>query len=80
MFYNFTCATCSESFNIHFKNIIKKDTLICPNCSNKLPDELFGKLQSATKLLMEVNDNANKKDNSHLTHANPNHFYFQIQK
>jgi len=80
MFYTFTCATCSESFNVHFKNITKKDALICPNCSNRLPDGCFAKLQSAAKLLMEVDDNAQKTDNSHITHDNPNHFYYQILK
>ena len=78
MTYNFKCGTCSETFNVYDKNLVKKDSLICPNCSNKLPDEVFQKLKSAAELLVEVNKNSTKLDGA-VTRQNSNHFYYTLQ-
>lgn len=77
--FTFTCATCDESFNVYSNNLVKKDCLICPNCSNRLPDEVFHKLKTATELLIEVDKNSEQTDGSHLSGDNLNHFYYKIQ-
>lgn len=42
----FTCMTCNEKFNVEFKHMLKKDALVCPNCSNTLPDDVFQHLKT----------------------------------
>ena len=42
----FTCNKCSESFNVSSDYLLKKDSIICPNCSYELPKESFKHLQT----------------------------------
>ena len=78
MTYSFECCTCGETFRVFDDNLVKKDSLICPNCSNQLPDDVFQKLKAAAKLLLEVNENSTTSEK--LFHAeNLNHFYYKIQ-
>lgn len=51
--FNFKCQHCCEQFNIHFKYMLKKESIICPNCSNALPEESFKHLKAVANSLEE---------------------------
>ena len=42
---NFCCNICNESFNVSDENLIKKDSVVCPNCSTKFPEASFIELK-----------------------------------
>ena len=77
--FSFECCTCGESFNVYSENLVQKDCLVCPNCSNRLSDEVFQKLKASAQLLIEVDKNSKVRNASHLTNRNPNHFDYKIQ-
>jgi DNA-directed RNA polymerase subunit RPC12/RpoP len=37
----FICNECNEEFNIMDEFLIKKDSVVCPNCSSKFDQESF---------------------------------------
>ncbi len=78
MMYTFTCNKCLESFNVQSKYLVQKERLICPNCSNQLPDNVFEKLKSAAQALNEYDKNSEILNNN-ITLSNKNHFYYKIQ-
>lgn len=51
--FSFTCKRCNEEFNVDFEYIPTKDSLICPNCSNILPNDSFQHLKNIVKSLEE---------------------------
>lgn len=55
--YNFECFDCGCKFNVESKYLVQKENLICPNCSAKLPDNIFEVLKTAAKALEEYDKN-----------------------
>ena len=51
--YHFECLACGEKFNVQSKFLVQKDSLVCPNCSAKLPDSTFEILQKAATSLRD---------------------------
>lgn len=71
--FSFTCHTCSEQFNVEFKYILNKDSLVCPNCSNTLPDDAFQKLKTIVTSLTEY-----EQSGVHNCMEKANHFAVTI--
>ena len=71
--FSFMCQTCNEQFNVDFEYMLKKDSLVCPNCSNTLPDDVFKHLITITKSIEEYEASGM---NNHR--ENPNHFAMTI--
>lgn len=55
--YNFECFDCGCEFTVEEKYLVQKENLICPNCSAKLPDNIFNELKTAATALMEYDKN-----------------------
>lgn len=55
--YNFQCCTCNEDFKVQSRYLTQKDSLVCPNCSAKLADNVFEKLKTAATALKEYDEN-----------------------
>lgn len=56
----FYCYQCREAFNVSDRYLIKKDSVICPNCSLQLNEKSFISLKNAIQSLSEAhsaNDN-----------------------
>ncbi len=51
--YCFTCQTCGNQFYVEPEYMLKRDSLVCPSCSNTLPDEVFQHLKNAAISLEE---------------------------
>lgn len=45
--FEFTCISCKESFVIHFDELIKDGSIICPNCKQKMDAAISEKLRTA---------------------------------
>lgn len=52
----FKCYTCGEDFNISDKYLAKKDSIVCPNCSSVLPEEVFKGLKEGVQLITSSRD------------------------
>lgn len=55
--YNFECFDCRCKFTVEEKYLVKKENLVCPNCSAKLPDNIFTELKTAANALEEYDKN-----------------------
>lgn len=51
--FHFLCNNCQEQFNVQMKYLLKKDSIVCPNCSIALPDDTFKHLKSVASSLDE---------------------------
>ncbi len=71
--FEFKCQSCNEQFNVGFEYMLKKESLVCPNCSNTLPDDVFKHLITITKSIEEYEASGM---NNHR--ENPNHFAMTI--
>lgn len=71
--FHFKCQTCNEQFNVEFKYMLKKDSIICPNCSNSLPEESFSHVKSIATALEEYGKAEMGRDNEFK------HFVLTIQ-
>ncbi|MDE7323149.1 MAG: hypothetical protein K2N73_10585 [Lachnospiraceae bacterium] len=73
--YNFQCCDCNEKFNVESRYLVKKENLVCPNCSAKLSDDIFEKLKTAAITLEEYD-----KNHPDVTmDENAKHFILNIQ-
>ena len=54
--FEFTCVTCKESFVIHFDELIKDSSIICPNCKQKMDPAISEKLQVAVTNILDALD------------------------
>lgn len=68
--FNFKCMRCSAVFKVQLKYMIAKDSLVCPNCGDKLPDNVFEKLKTVADSLKEYEESQNE---------NQPHFQVTIQ-
>ncbi len=71
--FHFKCQTCNEEFNVQFRYMLKKESIICPNCSNTLPDESFKHLKAVATSLEEYGKAEMGRDSEFK------HFNFSIQ-
>lgn len=55
--YNFECLNCGCKFNVESSYLVKKENLVCPNCSAKLPDNIFEELKTSAKALEKYDKN-----------------------
>lgn len=55
--YNLECLNCSCKFNVESRYLVQKENLVCPNCSAKLPDNIFEELKIAARALEEYDKN-----------------------
>lgn len=69
----FKCRKCNEQFKVQFKYMLKKDSIICPNCSNTLPQESFCHIKAVATALEEYGNAEMGRDNEFK------HFDFSIQ-
>lgn len=51
--FNFICGKCEEQFNVYFDYLIKKENLVCPNCSNIIHDDSFKYLKTIAESIKE---------------------------
>ncbi|MGF7429614.1 hypothetical protein PQV03_02290 [Thermoanaerobacterium thermosaccharolyticum] len=49
---HFKCHSCGEEFNVEAKNLLKKQSLECPNCSNNF--NALNKLNNAVQNIEEA--------------------------
>lgn len=61
--FNFRCCRCGEQFNVQFKYMLKKDSIVCPNCSNSLPEDAFHHIKAVATSLEEYGKIELGKDN-----------------
>ncbi len=64
--YHFQCLNCGEGFNVRSEFLVEKDSLVCPNCSAKLPDSTFELLKKAATSLRDYdskNPDAQRSEN-----------------
>lgn len=73
--YNFECRDCEEKFNVKESFLLEKENIVCPNCSAKLPDNVFEKLKTAAKLLEEYDESRTEATKD----KNANYFVVNIQ-
>ena len=59
---NFCCNVCSESFNVSDKNLITKQSVICPNCSTKFPEDSFVELREGVEKISSCRKNLPLQD------------------
>lgn len=71
--FGFTCQNCNEQFNVDFEYMLKKESLVCPNCSNSLPEESFSHVKSIATALEEYGKAEMGRDNEFK------HFVLTIQ-
>lgn len=50
---NFKCQSCSEDFNVSIYNMINKNGISCPNCSNELPNNALQHIKTVASSLQE---------------------------
>ncbi|MGF7431060.1 hypothetical protein PQV03_09885 [Thermoanaerobacterium thermosaccharolyticum] len=46
---HFKCYKCGEEFNVEAKNLVKKQSLECPNCGNNFDVSALDKLRNAVQ-------------------------------
>lgn len=63
---NFYCYNCSEEFNVTDKFLVKKDSVVCPNCSFKFNENAFPLLKEAIQKISDC-QTINEADNARLT-------------
>jgi len=51
--FHFYCQQCNEEFNVELNYMLKKESIVCPNCSNTLPEDVFCHLKSVVTSLDE---------------------------
>lgn len=71
--YKFKCQACGNEFYVDSEYMIKKESLVCPNCSNTLSEKAFNHLKNAAISLEEYRK-CGMDDN-----LSPNHFELTIQ-
>ena len=72
--FYFKCQNCSEEFNVQFKYMLKKESVVYPNCSNTLPEEAFKYIKAVATSLEEYGKAEMRGDSKFK------HFNFSIQK
>ena len=55
--YNFECFDCGSKFAVEENYLLQKESLECPNCSAKLPDNIFAELKTAANGLEKYDKN-----------------------
>jgi len=63
---NFYCYNCQEEFNVTDKFLLKKDSVICPNCSLKFNEKSFPLLKEAIQKISDCKT-INESNNTRLT-------------
>ena len=57
----FTCPTCKEAYTIRTKYLLNKETVICPCCNYRFPDEIVSNIklsiEHASKAFVYYRDN-----------------------
>lgn len=71
----FHCNNCLESFHIGDQYLVKKESIICPNCDSHFPQESFLMLQQASSLLIDCRD---KMEYEHTSAGYTTKFNFKI--
>lgn len=71
--FSFMCQNCNEQFNVDFEYMLKKDSLVCPNCSNTLSDDTFQHLITIAKSIKEYEASGLERNIE-----KPNHFAMTI--
>lgn len=66
--FNFKCQNCNEQFNVGFEYMLKKESLVCPNCSNTLPNNVFKHLKTIAKSIEEYEENSLDNHENNLNH------------
>lgn len=49
----FHCNNCMESFQIEDRYLVEKESVTCPNCDSKFPEENFKLLKQGVSLIRE---------------------------
>ncbi len=70
--FNFTCQRCQEQFNVQFKYMLQKENIVCPNCSNILPETSFCHIKAVAAALKEYGE-------AEMDRNKMKHFTFTIQ-
>lgn len=53
VFLGLNCFICDQKFNIELKYLPDKEKIVCPNCGQLFPQEVFEKLKQVSILLKE---------------------------
>lgn len=60
----FTCNNCGQSFNVFDEYLVKKDSVVCPNCSTNFPNESFELLKDGMQKLYDCQKTLPLEDNN----------------
>lgn len=66
--FKFTCNECEEQFSVEFKYMLKKEALVCPNCSNTLSDDALQHLKTIVSSIEEYEKIGADKCAEHSKH------------
>lgn len=51
---SFKCVACDESFNVHLANILRKESIACPNCGQIMNAEAFDNLKKSVSFMSDA--------------------------
>jgi len=52
----FTCFDCQESFTIFTENLVRKESLACPNCEKQFPQSNLEALKKVHDILLTASE------------------------